>query len=225
MRRQCYLSQVAYGLDFLKSIYSYLVGSTLSRIAAKNISLIGVAVIPSPDIQALVIAKSKNLASTTISLGFASYVTWDLKPLVDDVIDWLNSPLLSDRSKVGILSSSQFMDLIRPYFDKSTSTEFQCMIYAITLAFTQPTSPHKHYLNVLELQQIGSMAGHNFLGVLEERLKPQSLKDYLAKHSKDYLQALFLLVVGTILAVGYTEPGSDVLGISNTVSASTPTVL
>jgi len=57
------------------------------------------------------------------------------------------------------------------------------------------------------------MAGHGFLRNLDEKLKAQSLKDC----SRDDLQALFLLVVGTILAVGYVEPMASDTALSNVV--------
>jgi len=151
----------------------------------------------------LVQTKSKNLALTTISLDFASEVTWDLKALVNDVVNWLNDSMVSVTSKVGTLSSPQFLDLIKPSIKENTRINFQRMIYAISLAYTQPTAPERHHLSIEELNQIGSVAGHGLLKELDERLKPQSLNDC----SGDELRALFLLVFGTILAVSYTNPG------------------
>jgi hypothetical protein len=146
---------------------------------------------------------NQKLAMATISLEFSTLVTWNLGRLVDDVVNWLNNPMLSETSKVGILSSPQFLDLVKPSVEDVT-TDFHCMIYAISLAYTQPTAPDRHHLNIPELLQIGSMAGHQFLKSLDKRLKPQHLKDC----SKDELQSLFLLVIGTILAVGYTDPSA-----------------
>lgn len=139
---------------------------------------------------------------TTISLDFASQVTWDLGALVNDIVDWLNDPMVSVTSKVGTLSSPQFLDLIKPSIKENTRINFQRMIYAISLAYTQPTAPDRDDLSIEELHQIGSVAGHGLLKELDERLKPQSLNDC----SGDDLRALFLLVFGTILAVGYTKP-------------------
>lgn len=147
------------------------------------------------------VAKGKNLALAAISLDFESQVKWDLIALVDDIVDWLNDPMISKTSKVGTLSSPHFLDLVRPCLQETTGTTFQRMMYAISLAYTQPTAPDRHHLSISELHQIGSIAGHDILNILEEKLRPQSLK----KCSGDDLRVLFLLVVGTILAVGYTE--------------------
>jgi len=133
---------------------------------------------------------SQNLAMATISLGFSASVTWDLGRLVDNVVNWLKNPMLSETSKVGILSSPQFLDLVKPSVEEDHTTNFHCMIYAISLVYTQPTAPDRHYLNIPELLQIGSMAGHKFLESLDKRLNPQYLKDC----SGDELRSLFLFV-------------------------------
>jgi hypothetical protein len=50
------------------------------------------------------------------------------------------------------------------------------MLYAESLAYTQPTSEEKHHLSIPELQQIGGIAGHTILLFLDGRLKPDSLR-------------------------------------------------
>lgn len=71
---------------------------------------------------------------------------------------------------------------------------FQIMLYAVSLAFTQANAKHKNTLDVLELHQIGTINGHEILKYLEKRLKPQSLKGA----SFIDIQVLFLVVFGTI---------------------------
>jgi hypothetical protein len=158
--------------------------------------------IPPVGIQDSVLLKTNNLALKSITLNFASQITWDLRALVDDVVDWLNSPQISTTSKVGTLSSPNFMELIEPHIGFENMLIFQRMLYAESLAYIQPTTKDQHHLSIQELQQIGAVAGHSFLKFLDEKLRPQSLKNC----SKEDLHALFLLVVGTILAVGYTDP-------------------
>jgi hypothetical protein len=153
------------------------------------------------DSQDVLVAKSQKLAMATISLDFSSLITWNLNHLVDDVVDWLNNPMLSETSKVGTLSSPQFLDLVKSSVEEDVRTDFHRMIYAISLAYTQPTAPDRHYLSIPELRQIGSMAGHKFLKTLDKRLKPE----YLKTCSGDELRFLFLLVFGTIRAVGYVD--------------------
>lgn len=168
---------------------------------------------PSLELRAMLHAKSKALGLARISLQFASQVTWTLEALVDDIVNWLNAPNLSQTSKVGTLSSPQFLDLVRPAMKDDSYVYFQCMIYTQSLAYTQSTSPHWHLLSVTELHQIATLAGHIWLKTLEEKLKPQ----YLSTCSKEQLHALFLLLIGTILAVGYTRPAQVPSRIFNEV--------
>lgn len=90
---------------------------------------------------------------------------------------------------------------------EGTRTEFQQMMYAISLAYTQP---ERHCLSISEIHEIGCVAGHKFLKVLDQKLKPEHLKHC----SGDELRSLFLLVVGTMFAVGYTDPQVPESGIS-----------
>jgi len=161
--------------------------------------------IPLPGQRGLILEKAKDLASVKIILDFASQITWDLEVLVDDVVDWLNDLSISYTSKVGTLSSHQFLELVKPSVGENISTDFQQMIYAVSLAYTQPTASGKHPLSISELLQVGSLAGYKFLKSLDKKLEAQSLNDC----SRADLQALFLLVTGTILAIGYTEPAAN----------------
>ena len=161
--------------------------------------------IPPPEQRGLILEKAEVLASTKIILDFASQITWDLEALVNDVVDWLNDVSVFNTSKVGTLSSDQFLELVKPSVGENISTDYQQMIYAVSLAYTQPTAPGKHPLSISELLQVGSLAGHKFLKSLEKKLKAQSLNDC----SRVDLQTLFLLVTGTILAIGYTEPAAN----------------
>ncbi len=97
------------------------------------------------------------------------------------------------------------MELIEPHVGFENMLNFQRMLYAESLAYIQPKTEEQHHLSIQELQQIGAITGHNFLKFLDEKLRPQSLQQC----SKEDLHALFLLVVGTILAVGYTDPVVD----------------
>jgi hypothetical protein len=94
---------------------------------------------------------------------------------------------------------------VKPSVGENTSTDFQQIIYAVSLAYTQPTAPGKDPLSIFELLQVGSLAGHKFLKSLDKKLKAQSLNSC----SRANLQALFLLVTGTILAISYTEPAAN----------------
>jgi hypothetical protein len=145
---------------------------------------------------------------------------WELEALVDEIVEWLNTPQISTSSKVGILSSPWFLDLVKFSTEDTTRINFQRMVYAQSLAYTQPTARDRHPLSVSELYQIGALAGHDVLKFLEGKLKPDSLKAC----TKEDFQAFFLLIFGTILAVGYTRPALDKFDV-NSNKASSPVIV
>lgn len=122
-----------------------------------------------------VIAKSGNLAFKSITLNFATQVTWDLDDLVSDFVNWFNNSQsqISTTSKVGTLASPNFMQLIESLFEFEDRMSFQRMLYAESLAYVKSNTSSNDHLSVPELHQVGALAGHSFLKFLEEKLKPQ----------------------------------------------------
>jgi hypothetical protein len=147
-------------------------------------------------------AQQIALGSTTVQLNFAAQIIWEISAFTEQSARWIGDPEMTDISQVGAMSSPQFQELIKPFLGDKISRDFQCMVYAISLAHNQQNSIHGHQYTFAELQKIGSLAGESCLRFLEKKLTPQSL----ANLSRNELQALFLMVVGTILAVGYAQP-------------------
>jgi hypothetical protein len=166
-------------------------------------------------------ARAELSASTEITLKFDSQITLSLESLTKEMANWPNDPSLPSTSKVGLMSSPQFKALVQPSFGDEASINFQRMISAITLSHVLQNLPQARLYNhslestelperseqayklgVMELQRIGAPAGHQFLIFLDKKLTPQSF----ATLSKEDLQALFLMIMGTILAIGYAQP-------------------
>jgi hypothetical protein len=80
---------------------------------------------------------------------------------------------------------------LQPSTEDNLRINFQRLIYTESLAYTQLMAPNKHPLSVLGLQQIGAMAGHEFLQFLDRKLKPDTLKIC----TKAELQSLCLLLL------------------------------
>ncbi|KAL2065243.1 hypothetical protein VTL71DRAFT_2912 [Oculimacula yallundae] len=136
-----------------------------------------------------------------ISIEFATPVIWDLNTLVEDTVNWLMDPGLSDTSKVGILASPQFLELTRgPDSSRAqcdAGNNFSTMIYTTSRAHVGQNGP---VLTVEDYSRFGGATGHAFLVYLDSILKPAALRQC----SQGELQTAFLWVFGTILAVGYT---------------------
>jgi hypothetical protein len=81
------------------------------------------------------------------------------------------------------------------------------MLLACTTAYNQDKSVETSQFSDEELQQITSVAGECVLISLERRLTPAELEKCTG--SLEYSQALFLILLGTILAVGYMQPIQD----------------
>jgi hypothetical protein len=147
-------------------------------------------------------AKTSSLATSSIALDFSSMIDWNLESLALDTVAWLHDLQASaTSSKVGIFSSPQFAQLISPYVNEDTKTKFQQMVYAQSLVHTQINAPEGHTLSMLELQQIAAIAGHR--KNIDIQTKPQILAQ---RRSREELLSLLLILIGTILAVGYTRP-------------------
>lgn len=149
-----------------------------------------------------ILSKKHLIVSTPFELAFADRMQWDIDPFTENCAKWINDPEVTDTSQVGAMSSIQFQDLIKPFVGDTISKEFRCMVYAISSARTQQGTAKKHQYTVLELQTLGSLAGEQLLHFLEKQLTPQSL----ANRSKNEQQVLFLMIIGTILAIGYAQP-------------------
>jgi len=154
-----------------------------------------------------VLGKAKDLISASIMLNFPLDFEWNLDSLSQHVSSWLGNPAKSPTSKVGILCSTGFQRLIQAQVGSDLSHAFQQMLLACTTAYNQEKGAETSQFSDEELQQISSVAGEYVLASLERRLTPAELEKNMA--TLEYSQALFLVLLGTILAVSYMEPIHD----------------
>lgn len=209
MRSKHYGSQPVSGHESPKSASSRPVSTSFEHVLKGLNRLTTEVDLPSPALQSLILAKSHYLESSMIYLSFVSESTWDLSALVGEIAQWLNDATTSKTSEVGTLWSPQFLNL-----DKNTMTNSHRISYAESLAYTQADIKDNHSLNAFEIYQIGAIGGHELLNFLEEKLESQALEGC----SREDLQALFLFVFGTILAVGSTRLISSQIAVLGVVS-------
>jgi len=163
------------------------------------------AALPPAEIREAIIVQQTALRSSPVQLAFVDYVRWEISAFTAECARWIADPDLTNISQVGAMSSPQFQSMIKSSVGEAISNDFQSMIYAISLAHTQQETGEKHMYTTLELQRIGSLAGERLLCFLEKMLTAQSL----GKLSRNDLQVLFLMTVGTLLAIGYARPVSE----------------
>ncbi|KAJ9144239.1 hypothetical protein NKR23_g6108 [Pleurostoma richardsiae] len=106
-------------------------------------------------------------------------------------------------SMVGMLTSQAFADAVQGTLDGQITDSFRRFLLAVTLAHTgwiDAEAHDKDRLSWKDLHIITYASGSELLGRLERALAPQAL----SASNKRTLQALFLVVFGTILGVGYS---------------------
>ncbi|PMD39417.1 hypothetical protein L207DRAFT_583292 [Hyaloscypha variabilis F] len=178
------------------------------RASLKDLSIFGYSLPPQAMTEAI-LGKAKDLISASIELSFPFDFEWNLDSLSQHVLSWLGNPAKSPTSKVGILCSTGFQRLIQAQVGSDLSHAFQQMLLACTTAYNREKGAETSQFSYEELQQITSVAGEYVLASLERRLTPAELEKNMA--TLEYSQALFLVLLGTILAVSYMEPIHDPL--------------
>ena len=141
-----------------------------------------------------------------VQLAFESEVLWDLEVLVSEFAGWMSQKhaLPASTSRVGILSSAKLTQLIRPIADEDLTRTFRLLVESSSVLYNydgQPDISWKDYYQD-DLENIRSYAGTSVLRHLERILSNIALAETSLKEMK----ALFLIVFGKIIAVGYSRP-------------------
>lgn len=148
--------------------------------------------------------KGSNVDSRIAFLEFT--VTWDINSLVRVVFDWISNSEDSDISMVGVFSSHHFLQLVGSLLDSTLALNFRRLIYSTSLAHVYWSGlHHDHSLTLQDLHHVSYLAGCDLIDTLDIFLSPQSLAESYIQR----IQALFLLVFGTILAIGYSSRLTD----------------
>ncbi|RSM15110.1 hypothetical protein CDV31_005191 [Fusarium ambrosium] len=141
-----------------------------------------------------------NLNLDNISLEFE--VTWTFSSIIADVEAFLASRPIRLTSLVGTLCSRGFLQLLQDDITPTVAHRFQTMLYSASFSYGHDhQSMYEEDMPMATLQQLGNRAGHDFLRFLDKSLNALQL----ATATLDKLRALFLLLFGTILAIGYTK--------------------
>lgn len=117
-------------------------------------------------------------------------------------------------SRVGILSSSKLEHLLDNLVDKGLRRAFKLLIESSSVLYNHDGDTDFYWksYSLADLANIRSIAGTLVLQHLERALKNLAL----AKYSLRELKALFLIVFGTIIAVGYSKPVTQADDVSIT---------
>ena len=141
-----------------------------------------------------------------VQLAFESEVQWDLDVMVSEFAGWMSQKhaLPASTSRVGILSSGKLTQLVRPIADEDLIRTFRLLVESSSVLYNYDGQPDISWNDYYQddLENIRSYAGTSVLRHLERILSNIAL----AKTSLKEMKALFLILFGTIIAVGYSRP-------------------
>ena len=134
--------------------------------------------------------------------SFYPEVHWDLGSISSDCIDWILDERLKpeSNSRVWIFSSFNAELLLSNFVDGSLSKALRVLVETSSVLHNWGVDARYSHFSSSDLWKIRSFAGSQVLHGLEHALRIASL----AKASAEALKALFLVLLGTIIAVGYS---------------------
>lgn len=144
---------------------------------------------------------SHYLITRDVQLDFPSEF-WDLDTITRDFAQWMSNQQLTpaSRSRVGILSSFKLTRLLSALFSGNMSQNCRLLVETSSALYNRGIQQDYAGYNPIELWRIRSFAGNKVLKGLEKALN----KNALSRASLFELKALFLILFGTIISVGYS---------------------
>ena len=152
------------------------------------------------------------LITDNVQLDFHSEFYWDLDTITRDFAQWMSNQQLTptSTSRVGILSSFNLTRLLSTFVSGDMSQNFRLFVETSSALYNRGFQQEYAGYNPIDLWRIRSFAGNKVL----ERLQRVLNNNALSRASLFELKALFLILFGTIVSVGY----SGQLTLSDSVS-------
>ncbi|KAL2038935.1 hypothetical protein N7G274_008275 [Stereocaulon virgatum] len=141
-----------------------------------------------------------------VNLAFDSEVWWDLDGLAFEFAHWMScqGTTPASTSRVGILSSAKLEHLLHNLVDRGLTRAFKLLSESSSVLYNHEGDTDMHWKSYTTSELLGfrSYAGTLVLQHLERLLSRSNLD----MASLRELKALFLIIFGTIIAVGYSKP-------------------
>ena len=144
---------------------------------------------------------SHYLITHDVQLDFRSEF-WNLDTITRDFAQWMSNQQLTpaSRSRVGILSSFKLTRLLSTLLSGNMSQNCRLLVETSSALYNRGIQQDYAGYNPIELWRIRSFAGNKVLKGLEKVLNNNALS-----HASLFeLKALFLILFGTIVSVGYS---------------------
>jgi len=150
---------------------------------------------------ALVEPLIQNVDGTNVCLDFQIPFELNIDMASKHIGQWLTNDFnSSDFSVVGIFSSVEFTALLCRYVDPTLSRNLRLLVYLTTYLFVVDDPLPSTDVMRANMITLRDHVGNSVLGMVESLLKPA----HLEASNSEKLQAVFLLILGTIVAVRYT---------------------
>lgn len=149
-----------------------------------------------------IIAASDLIIVGDAQLPFEPDFLWDLDAVSSDCANWICEEHVNpaSNSRVWMLSSLKAEDLLSKFVNSKLSKALRVLVEMSSILHNWGDDATFSHYSSSDLWSIRSFAGSQALRNLEAVLT----NNRLAEFSKDMLKALFLILLGTIIAVGYT---------------------
>ncbi len=153
-----------------------------------------------------------HLIMPPIFLELEGHRDWGLAALAKDWATWkCQRNRIPTVSKVGVMSSFRFQQLVNPSIGNQLGSYFGLLMHTSSVVYNP--GPRESYCGYTwqDFHAIRSYAGSQVLIGLEPLFRPTNL----AKATPEKMGAIFLLLFGTVLAVLYRhQMGDDVKTVS-----------
>ena len=145
---------------------------------------------------------SRCLITDNVEFDFHDELYWDLDTITRDFAQWMSNQQLAppSRSRVGILSSFKLTRLLSTLVSDNMSQNFRLFVETSSTLYNRGLQQEYAGYNAIELWRIRSFAGDKVLEGLQRVLNNKAL----SYASLFELKALFLILFGTIVSVGYS---------------------
>ncbi len=154
---------------------------------------------------------SHCLITHNVQLDIDPEFDWSLDTITRDFAQWMSNRQPTSTSRVGILSSFNLTRLLSTLVPSNMSQEFRLFVETSSALYNRGFQQEYAGYNSIDLWRIRSFTGDKVLVGLQGVLNNNAL----SRASLLELKALFLILFGTIVSVGYSGQltWSDVVGL------------
>lgn len=149
-----------------------------------------------------ILRANRSILAPNANRRFDPDIHWDLGTFAADCAEWIldESVEPGSNSRVWMFSSLDAERLLSTFVDDNLSKALRVLVRTSSILHNWGMNTSCSHYSSSDLWSIRSFAGSQVLHGLERALNLQRL----AKSPADVLKALFLVILGTVIAVGYS---------------------